>query len=194
METLVTPYDTAKEIFSRALPSAVLRPQASSDWRGEFLLPDPVAEYFRELGPVDVSIQGYGNPYFLPSLSQLWSFQAGYRYHPSSRERFPEWDEAWLVIASDGGDPFIFSRSSGAVLHAYHGAGVWEPDELFGSLADMVTIFAIIGEIAETAGLALTDDDSMILPRYREDASRRIGEFLRSPEEAEVILQSLGWG
>ncbi len=72
----MTPYDTAKEIFRRAFPSEVLRPQLASDWLGEFLLPEPVAEYFAELGPVDVWIRGYGNPYFLPSLSGLWHYQA----------------------------------------------------------------------------------------------------------------------
>ena len=106
----MAPYDTAKEIFRRAFPSEVLRLQPPSDWLGEFPLPVLVAEYFAELGPVDVWIRGYGNPYFLPSLSGLWHYQAGYRRHPDTRECFPDWDDDWLVIADQGADPFIFSQ------------------------------------------------------------------------------------
>ena len=62
-------YDTAREILIRAFPNEVFRPQPSDDWQGEFPLPDPVAEYFAELGPVDAWIPGYGNPYFLLSRS-----------------------------------------------------------------------------------------------------------------------------
>src|SRR5262249_1596276 len=105
----MAPYETAKEILRRAFPSRVLRVQPPSDWLGEFPLPKQVAAYFAELGPVDVWIQGYGNPYFLPSLSGLWRHQAGYRYDPDTRERFPHWDDDWLVIADEGADPFIFS-------------------------------------------------------------------------------------
>jgi len=46
-----------KQILKR-LPGAVLRPQASSDWTGDYPLPSAVAEYYAELGPVDVSIEG----------------------------------------------------------------------------------------------------------------------------------------
>jgi hypothetical protein len=186
-------YAVARERLSRAQPSESFRPQASGHWQGEFPLPDPVAEYFAKFGPVDVWIPGYGNPYFLPSLAQLWSFQAGYRYHPDTRNRFCDWDDDWLVVADEGGDPFILSRASHHVLHAYHGAGVWEPIVLFGDLAQMATIFAIIGDIVASAGLLLTDDASIMLPRYLDEAQSRIAEYLHSIERAAVILQRLGW-
>src|SRR6185369_11940709 len=155
--TRMSAYDTAKELLKRTDPSDVFCAQPMSDWRGEFPLPSEVAEYFTELGPVDVWIRAYGNPYFLPSLSQLWTFQAGYRYHPETHERFTEWDDDWLVVADEGGDAFIFSRASSAILHAYHGEGVWEPTEMFDGLVEMVTTFAIIGDIVVSAGRGLTD-------------------------------------
>ncbi len=114
-------YDTSKEILRRALPSAVLRPQPRSDWGGEFPLPDALVEYFSEFGPDDVTINGYGNPYFLPSLVHLWAHQTGYRTHGFTHERLTDWDDDWLVVADQGGDPFIFSRGSGTILHAFHG-------------------------------------------------------------------------
>jgi hypothetical protein len=186
-------YDTAREILIRAFPNEVFRPQPSGDWQGEFPLPDPVAEYFAELGPVDAWIPGYGNPYFLPSLAGLWGFQAGYRYHPDTHRPFSDWDDDWLVVADEGGDPFIFSRASFAVLHAYHGSGVWEPAVLFNDLAEMVTSVAIIGDIVQSAGQLLTDDDSIILPHHQDDARKRIGDYLHSMERADILLQRLGW-
>src|SRR5438309_2976793 len=101
MAHMMASYNTAKEILRRAYPAAIFRPQAGTDWQGEFPISDAVAEYFRDFGPVDVTIDGYGNPYFLPSLSHLWTFQAGYRYHPETHERFAEWEYDWLVIADE---------------------------------------------------------------------------------------------
>jgi len=74
----------------------------------------------------------------------------------------------------------------------------WEPVVLFGDLAQMATIFAIIGDIAASAGLlftdeASTDEASIILPRYLDEAHRRIAEYLHSIERAAAILQRVGW-
>jgi hypothetical protein len=91
-----------------ASPSEALRLQPPSDWLGEFPLSSMVGEYFAELGPVDAWIEGHGNPDFLPSLSGLWHYQAGYRYHPDACERFPDWHDDWLAIADGGGDPSFF--------------------------------------------------------------------------------------
>jgi hypothetical protein len=97
------------------------------------------------------------------------------------------------VIADEGGDPFIFSRASHAVLHAYHGEGVWKPVALFGDLTEMATTLAIIGDIVETAGRLLTDDDSIVLPRYQNEARARFSAWLNSSEKADDVLQRLGW-
>jgi hypothetical protein len=84
---LMAAYDIAKELLRRADPTAVFRRQPAVDWQGEFPLPSAVAEYFTELGPVDVWIRAYSNPYFLPSLSELWEHQTGYRTHGLTHER-----------------------------------------------------------------------------------------------------------
>ena len=104
-----------------------------------------------------------------------------------------DWDDDWLVIADEGGDPFILSRESGGVLHAYHGEGGWEPAEMFDSLVEMAMTFAIIGDIVASAGQELTDDDSLILPRYLDEARARLGESLQSHEKADALLSNLGW-
>jgi hypothetical protein len=80
-------YATAKEILHQAFPTEVLRPQPQQDWQGTVPLPDAIAQYFEEFDPVDMTIEGYSSPYFLPSLSQLWAFQAGYRFHAITHDR-----------------------------------------------------------------------------------------------------------
>jgi hypothetical protein len=186
-------YAIAKELLKRADPTGVFRSQAPSDWQGDFPLPSPVADYFLELGPVDVWIRGCGNPYFLPTLAGLWEFQLGYRTDGWSHERCEDWSDDWLVVADEGGDPFILTRSEGSVLHAFHGEGVWEPIRIFDNLAEMATALAILGDIVCVAGNGLTDDDCLILPRYREEARTRLGELLRSDERAATVVSRLGW-
>jgi hypothetical protein len=189
----MTTYDTAKEILRRSYPHAELRAQSLGEWQGDFSLPEEVAEYFAEFGPVNITIEGYGNPYFLPSLSRLWAHQTGYRIDGITHERILDWDDDWLVIADEGADPFIFSRSRAVILHAYHGEGVWEPQEMFVNLPEMVTTFAIIGDIVVTAGSSLTDHDSMILHSYRDEARERIAAVTGSYDRADILVSSLGW-
>src|SRR5262245_60390460 len=186
-------YSLAKEIITSVFPHKQLVSQSVAIWHGEFPLPDEVAHYYEELGPEDITIEGYGNPFFLPSLARLWEFQAGYRFHPYTNERFEDWLDDWLVIASQGGDPFIYSRSSGRILHALHGQGVWDADEMFSSLEGMVTTFTIIGDVVVSAGDDLTDEESYLREKYVKQAKQRISLVLGSMSEAEVVLDSLGW-
>jgi hypothetical protein len=186
-------YDLAKNLLTRACPTATFHSQPEVDWTGEYTLPAAIIEYFAQLGPVDVWVRGYGNPYFLPSLSNLWAHQSGYRTHGYTHERLLDWDDDWLVIADEGADPFIFSRTSEVILHDFHGEGVWQPTPLCENLLEMVTILAIIGDIVASAGRNLTDDNSIILPRHRAAAWIRIGESLGSRERAEKVLSTLGW-
>lgn len=171
-----------------------VRSQLDRDWSGDFTLPDQVRIFYRDIGPHNVTIDGYGNPYFLPGLSSLWDFQAGYRWNSLTRERCPDWSDDWLAVADEGGDPFIFSRSSGAILLAAHGTGVWEPEEIFSDLNSMAACLASLGCILRDAGETFTDDDLQIVPEYRELAVRRLVEITGSRHAANSVLEALGWG
>ena len=186
-------YDLAKEIFTRSFPNERFISQPPELWKGEFPLPEPVVQYYRELGASKVNIENYGNSIFLPSLSGLWDYQAGYRYHPETKERFEGWDDDWLVIADQGADPFIYSRQSGEILHDRHGGGVWEPSEFFPDLPKMVTTFAIMGEIVVNAGEDFTDEDGYMNQQFINMAKARLDRLFNSSLEAEVILDSFGW-
>ena len=121
-EAMVTA-ETAQRLL--ALHGEV-RAQPSSDWTGPFPISPAVEQFYREVGPFNVTIKAHGNPYFLPSLADLWQFQAGYRWNGLSGESIEDWPDDWFVVADEGGNPFIFVRSSGVVLHAYQGEGEWD--------------------------------------------------------------------
>ncbi len=186
-------YAQAKQSLLLSYPDSVFRAQTVTEWVGTFDLPQPVADYYAELGPVDVHIPGYANPYFLPSLASLWKFQSGYRYHPETTERFEDWEDDWLVIADEGGDAFIYSRGDTTVSHAYHGEGVWSPEPLFTSIEHMAACLSLMGEIVSSAGLDFTDSDSFILPCYIQTAEARMTEVTQDPLYTERVLTRLGW-
>ncbi len=171
-----------------------VRSQPASDWTGTFPLPPALERFYREVGPCNVTIKAHGNPYFLPCLTELWTFQTGYRWDGISGEPTKDWSQDWLVIADEGGDPFIFARSSGVVLHAYHGAGQWDAVEMFPDLNTMAACLAQIGAIVLESGRDYSDADCSIRPEYRDIASARFQELLGSKSEAEAVLKVLGWG
>jgi hypothetical protein len=83
--------------------------------------------------------------------------------------------------------------SSGIVLFAEHGAGVWEPVELFPDLGTMTACLAQLGSVVADAGKDFTDDDCLIRPQYRTDAMTRLTALLDTPACAEHVLATLGW-
>lgn len=179
---------------TRLLEHGDLRAQSASDWTGEVPLPDEVAAFYEEIGPHDVMIEGYGNPYFLPRLSKLWDFQAGYRWDGVSGERIDGWDDDWLVVADEGGNPFIFDRASGRVLFAEHGMGIWEPEEWFPDLVTMAAALATIGGVVRDAGEDFTDEDFTVRPEHVERAVSAVAEVVGSRAQAESLVGGLGWG
>jgi len=171
-----------------------VRPQPPTDWVGSFPIPPAVERFYCEVGPADITIEAYGNPYFLPCLAEQWKFQAGYRWNGLSGEPIDDWNDDWLVVADEGGDLFIFERTSGVVLHAYHGQGVWDAGEMFPDLNTMAACLAQLGAIVSEAGDAIYEEDSSIRPHFRELALARLLELLGSKSLAETVLDELGWG
>ncbi len=187
-------YMEAYQLIRHHFPDESLALQPASDWTGPFALPDPIIAYYRDLGPVDVTLDGYGNPYFLPRLSHLWSFQAGYRWDTRTGEALSGWDEDWLVIADEGGDPFIFSRRTGAILYAQHGAGNWKPQHLFANLTRAIMSLIVLATVVRMAGDDFTDEDGIIKARHRTAAVARLMAIVGSDVEAERVITTLGWG
>jgi hypothetical protein len=185
---------TAEEARRLLSMSGTVRAQPSSDWIGAVPIPSAIELFYREVGPADLYIESYGNPFFLPSLANLWQFQAGYRWNGLSKEPVTNWRDDWLVVADQGGDPFILSRSSGVVLHDEHGRGNWEPREIFPDLFTMAASLGQLGAVVVAAGEDFTDKDCIIRPKWRDEAKTALRRLLGSTTAAESVLGSLGWG
>ena len=112
-------------------PFGQLTSQNALDWAGSFALPPEINAFYREVGPLDLDVPRYGNNYFMPRLADLWQYQVGYRFDGRNGDRLQDWNDDWLVVADCGADPFISSRSSGAISLAKHGEGAWQPRPIF---------------------------------------------------------------
>jgi hypothetical protein len=111
-----------------------------------------------------------------------------------SGEPIEDWNDDWLVVADEGGDPFIFVRSSGVVLHAYHGEGEWDAGEMFPDLNTMAACLAQLGAIVVEARNEYLEKDCSIRPEFRALAAARLQELLGSEADTEAVLGVLGWG
>lgn len=182
--------ERATEMLSR---HGLVQPQPPDDWIGILPIPAPVERFYQDVGPADITIESYGNAFFLPRLAALWKFQRGYGWDGRTGRPLADWDDGWLVIADQGGDPFIHSRASGRVLHAVHGTGVWEPVELFADLNTMAACLGHLGAVVVSAGEEFTDEGCLIRPEYREQALVGLQPLLGSTSAAVSILETLGW-
>lgn len=168
------------------------QPQDASEWTGTIPLPNSIAEFYRDVGPMNITIEGYGNPTFIPCLSQLWDHQSGYRWNGITGELIADWNDDWIVVADEGADPYI--HCNGIVLFAQHGAGVWEPDEIYPDLNTMAACLATLGAVVLNAGDEFTDTDCFIRSKFRAEAISRLTDILGDKNEAEAIVETAGWG
>jgi hypothetical protein len=140
-----------------------------------------------------VTVRAPGNPYFFPNLAGLWKFQAGYRWD-GNNEPIDDWKDEWLVVADEGGDPFILDRRSGVVLHAYHGEGTWDAREMFPDLNTMAACLAQLGAIVRESKGDYMEEDCSIRPEFKALALDRLQVLLGSKADAKAVLGELSWG
>ncbi len=177
-----------------------VRSQSPLSWNGDIPLPPHLATFYREVGPVDITIEGYGGSTLIPSLSRLWEHQAGFRgshtdglLHRVRRRLFRGWDNDWIVVAIEGKDPFICSVRDERVLYAHQGRGTVEPYEVYPDLNTMAACMAIVGTVAVDAGDDFTDDDCQIRPIYMTQAIGQISKEIGDDARAAAIVAAAGW-
>ncbi|MGG4603823.1 hypothetical protein ACLPHM_03410 [Paenalcaligenes sp. Me131] len=153
--------DTLRSLLE---PFGQLRSQSPSEWTGQSDLPAPIADfyqqvgplghtYYENVGPVGCTLTVGGNPVCIPPLSKLAALQAGYAWSETPAQPLDDWNPNWLVIAEQGGDPFIYDKTTGHVLFAFHGAGSWKPTfftknltTAIGALATVATSYCCLDE------------------------------------------------
>ena len=185
-------------------PWGALRSQPLADWRGPpHALPDMVAAFYRDVGPwgavvhervgpVGLTISKGGNPVVVPPLSGLWGLQAGYAWSRDPDVPLPGWRPNWLVIATDGANPFMFDRDDGRIHFAFAGRGAagWQPrlfaHDLVSGLGAIATVANSLAELGDDA----RDDDFDLRPESREYVRGRLAGFLGSADRASLALES----
>ncbi len=185
---------SANQVKELLVPFGEARSQSLSEWRGSIDLPKPVQKFYDEIGPLDIYIRGYGNDFYVPSLAGLWLLQEGYRWNSLSGEPVSEWNADWLVLVTEGCDPFIVKGQSGTIWFANHGEGEWSFSEYFSDINTMVACIAQLGIIAISAGDDLTDEYSVIKEEHFELAELKLSHILKSQEKARDTIGLLGWG
>ena len=144
-------------------------------------------------GPDGLSIPIGGNPVEVPSLCRLWEFQAGYRWHGFTQERLADWHEEWLVIASEGGNPFILDMNSNRVLFDLVGRGRWEPAEFASDLPTALGALGVIACALDELGDDARNETCEIREEARECVQAKLASFLESAASAQDMLQACGW-
>lgn len=167
------------------------RSQSASDWAGEITLPNELERFYHEVGPSKITVPGYGNPTYLPTLAEMWDYQAGYRWD-GNNQPIEDWNSGWVVVADEGADPYILSE--GRILLAEHGMGSWEPGEIYPDLNTMAACIATLGLVVKQAGEEFTDEDCYVQQRFKEEAVQRLKAIVGSASQAQAIVDTAGWG
>ena len=197
---------TSSEIPIQAIrdvlaPFGALRPQPASDWAGEAALHPSLARFYEEVGPYGedgphgpegLLIPTNGNPFEIVPLIRLWEKQAGYRWHGLSGERLADWRDEWLVVADQGGDPFILDQATGAVSHARHGGGAWAPEPIFADIFVTALTLGTIGAVHEEGGEGVCDEEYEVRPVWRTALRARLAPILGAMD-ADMVASRLGW-
>lgn len=183
-------------------PWGELRPQVASDWQGEVALPAVLASFYEKLGPwgevhekhgpMGLSIAAGGNPVDIPTLKDLWLRQACYRWHGNTGERLPEWQDHWLLVATEGSNPFMLDTISGQVYFALAGG---KPDfQLFAP--DLLTAFAAIACVANTMrelDEQAFDETYELTVAARAQVTQNLDKLLAGSADARQMLAAWRW-
>lgn len=181
-----------------------LRSQPASNWKGEFPLPAVLAEFYErvgpwgetireKVGPIGLMLEVGGEPVCIPPLHKLRDLQAGYRWHGITGERLPEWKEEWLVVAEQGGDPFILEISSGRILFDVHGSGTWNPQFFAPDLETAFIGLAIVADTMDRLGEARLDESFDLTPAARKEVVASLAAHLGSEAKAGEMLATWNW-
>lgn len=98
------------------------------------------------LGDERRTIKAKGTRFETATADELGRLQLGHRVHPNGRDltgrKDGDWLPTWIVIANDedAGDPLFVDVADDdlPVYTSMHGQGYWEPDQVAGSLSDLL--------------------------------------------------------
>lgn len=194
-------YDTLKQLLA---PSGKLEPQPASQWSGDIPLPEVLADFYAyigpmgetyhaNIGPVGLTFNVGGNPVCMPPLAKLWALQAGYRWHGVTGERLANWQDHWLVIAEQGGDPFMLDTISNEILFAFHGANGWTPQRIAPNLTSAIGAIATVANTLDAMGEVAYDETDALTLEARTIVTQALSHCLNGEVPAQIFLSTWQW-
>lgn len=172
-------------------------PQPASDWRGDIPLPDEIARFYEEVGPLGergrkgyqgVALPGHGNDINLVPLALLWREQAGYRWDGRTQVPIDEWPSQWIVLAWEGADAYIFDAETKSMLFALPGAWPDDVHPIGGGPSDVVGALALYRLRYEEAGDDALTADFEPRPEWVESVRKELIEEFGPAGEAVVKI------
>ena len=165
-------------------------PQYAGQWTGAYKLPPELFEYYREVGPDDIYIEIGAETCSIPSLAKLENQQVGYRVHPRTTERFSNWPDHWIVVASIEASPMIYC--DGAVFYAKARKGEWMLNKLFDNIYFMAASLATIG-LFFRKWVEVFDENYNLKSEHCEQLTNDLTELFDSKAKAELVVANLGF-
>lgn len=169
------------------------RPQRPDEWDGDIELPQPIARFYDDVGPINIFVRAHGDDVFIPRLQRLWKLQEGYRWNALTLEPVADWKPEWLVVANQGGDAFIHDSTQDCILFAEHGMGGWDPDHFAPSIGQMAACLASLGMIVKKSGSSLYDAEDFISEVFFKAGIRALTKILGDGDSAEKAIRLMGW-
>lgn len=194
--------NSTEQIRQRLSIGGELRSQPASNWQGDAgQLPAEIARFYEQIGPwgeviyesvgpVGLHFSAGGNPVCVPPLHRLLDLQAGYAWESDPDQPFDDWPGHWLVIAEQGGDPFIYDSQTGQVFFAFHGAGHWSPRLFAPNLYTALGGIATVADIHERLPEEELNLDDGLTPQGRARVLAALSQFTHDPNLAQAMLDA----
>ena len=179
-----------------------LRAQQADEWQGDAeQLPKEIADFYEQIGPfgpviyesvgpVGIALSVGGNPVSIPPLRKLLNLQAGYAWQSDPKQPFDNWPAHWLVIAEQGGDPFIYDKNTGQVYFAFHGAGRWDPKLFAPDLYTAIGALAAVANAHEELSEQELNLDDGLTPEGHQQVLAALSQFTGDEALASAMLSA----
>ncbi len=150
-------------------------------------LPEELIKFYQVADPTSVKIPTLDGEVTLYPVRSLISKQKGFRWHPKTGRKLPEWNEHWLVIGDEDGDPFIIDtrlkRPPHAVYRDYLDTDQWSPARVGDSLPQFLDLLRVwVDIIVGDCSLKITDKDDQLLPSVEAKLSPRVEAITDDPD------------
>ncbi|MEQ8767094.1 MAG: SMI1/KNR4 family protein [Planctomycetota bacterium] len=150
-------------------------------------LPEELIKFYQDADPTLVKVPSLDGEITLYPSRHLLTKQKGFRFHPKTGRKLPEWNENWLVIGDEDGDPFIIDtrlkRPPHAVYRDYLDTEEWSPTRVADSLPQFLDLLRVwVDIIVGDCNLKITDKDDQLLPSVEAKLSPRVEAITDDPD------------